>query len=240
MTARFERVIDISVPNGPGQHVYPGDPEPRVESVHRIVDGKAANVSLLVLGSHTGTHVDAPYHFIDDGRPHAVAPRPHGGEAVVLDLRGRPATPRSPGRSLRAGDIVLFRTDNPRWASPSFADFAYVRGCARLVARRAGDRHDYLSIEQLGARRFRAPHPAGAGLRDRGPICAGGTRALVPSVCRRFPGWARRRVPCCSPDAGSWTRARPRRGRRPDRCLRHRGGAAAVERPRWRHTRAAA
>ena len=34
MTVRFERVIDISVPNGPGQHVYPGDPEPHVEQVH--------------------------------------------------------------------------------------------------------------------------------------------------------------------------------------------------------------
>ena len=62
-----KRIIDISVPNGPGQHFYPGDPEPRVESVRRIENGDVCNLSLLSMGSHTGTHVDAPYHFLKDG-----------------------------------------------------------------------------------------------------------------------------------------------------------------------------
>ena len=162
MTARFERVIDISVPNGPGQHVYPGDPEPHVEHVHRIVDGKAANVSLLVLGSHTGTHVDAPYHFIDGGpRLGDVTLDRMVGDALVLDLRGRAAVDRAAlaDAPIRSGDIVLFRTDNSeRWASPEFRrDFTYVTEDAahELVAR--GVRAigmDYLSIEQFGSRDF--------------------------------------------------------------------------------------
>ena len=61
------RVIDISVANGPDQHVYPGDPAPRVERAKAIAAGDVCNVSLLTMGSHTGTHVDAPYHFIDGG-----------------------------------------------------------------------------------------------------------------------------------------------------------------------------
>jgi arylformamidase len=166
MTARFERVIDISVPNGPGQHVYPGDPEPHIEPVHRIADGKAANVSLLVLGSHTGTHVDAPYHFIDGGaRLGAVALDRMVGEAVVLDLRGRAAIDRAAlaGASFGSGDIVLCRTDNSeRWASPEFRrDFTYVTEDAAhdLVAR--GVRAigmDYLSIEQFGSTTFPVHH----------------------------------------------------------------------------------
>ena len=162
MTARFERVIDISVPNGPGQHVYPGDPEPHVEHVHRITDGKAANVSLLVLGSHTGTHVDAPYHFIDGGaRLGDVTLDRMVGEALVVDLRGRATVDRAAVAEapIRNGDIVLFRTDNSeRWASPAFRrDFTYVTEDAahELVAR--GVRAigmDYLSIEQFGSRDF--------------------------------------------------------------------------------------
>src|SRR5205823_12174799 len=61
------RVIDISVPNARGMHVYPGDPVLRVESVRRIAQGDPCNLSLLTLGSHTGTHVDAPYHFLAGG-----------------------------------------------------------------------------------------------------------------------------------------------------------------------------
>ena len=162
MTARFERVIDISVPNGPGQHVYPGDPEPHVEHVHRIVEGKAANVSLLVLGSHTGTHVDAPYHFIEGGaRLGDVSLDRMVGEALVLDMRGRAVVDRAAvaDAPIRNGDIVLFHTDNSeRWAQPGFQrDFTYVTEDAahELVAR--GVRAigmDYLSIEQFGSRTF--------------------------------------------------------------------------------------
>src|SRR5262249_45799289 len=125
------RVIDISVPNGPRQHVYPGDPAPRVERAKRIADGDVCNVSLLTLGSHTGTHVDAPYHFIDDrARLGGVELDRMVGEAVVLDLRGRAAVDAGAltAAAIRAGDIVLCRTDNSeRWAAPDFQrDFTYL------------------------------------------------------------------------------------------------------------------
>src|SRR5207247_8022694 len=86
------RVIDISVPNARGMHVYPGDPVLRVESVRRIAQGDPCNLSLLTLGSHTGTHVDAPYHFLADGpRLGDVGLDRMIGEALVADLRGRAA-----------------------------------------------------------------------------------------------------------------------------------------------------
>ncbi len=161
------RVIDISVPNRAGMHVYPGDPVPQVDAVRRIANGDVCNLSLLTLGSHTGTHVDAPYHFLADGaRLGDVALDRMVGEALVADLRGRVAVDGEAllaVRDLRDGDILLCRTDNSaRWASPEFRrDFTYLTEDAAelLVARdvRAVGM-DYLSIEQFGSRDFPVHH----------------------------------------------------------------------------------
>lgn len=47
--------------------VWPGDPGIIVQRVQKIEDGSIANVSRMEMGVHTGTHVDAPYHFLQDG-----------------------------------------------------------------------------------------------------------------------------------------------------------------------------
>lgn len=156
------RVIDISVANGPTQHVYPGDPPPRIEQAAAIAAGAPANVSLLTLGSHTGTHVDAPYHFLEDGpKLGAVTLDRMVGECVVLELRGRAAVDAAALRAapIRPGDIVLCRTDNSwRWEAPVFQrDFTYLApdGAELLLDRdvRAVGM-DYLSIEQFGSAGF--------------------------------------------------------------------------------------
>lgn len=156
------RIIDISVPNGPTQHVYPGDPPPRIERAAAIAAGDPANVSLITMGSHTGTHVDAPYHFLDDGpRLGAVPLERMVGECVVLDLRGRPAVDAAALRPapIRPGDLVLCRTDNSwRWAKREFQrDFTYLTLDGAEVLLDRGARAigmDYLSIERFGSRDF--------------------------------------------------------------------------------------
>jgi arylformamidase len=57
-------IIDISRPIGPDTPLWPGDPPVIVEPVTRVRDGDPADVSRLALGTHTGTHVDPPAHFI--------------------------------------------------------------------------------------------------------------------------------------------------------------------------------
>jgi arylformamidase len=161
------RVLDISVPNRVGMHVYPGDPVLRVEPVRRLASGDVCNLSLLTMGSHTGTHVDAPYHFLADGpRLGEVQLDRMIGEALVADLRGRAAIDAAAlgaVTELRNGDILLCRTDNSaRWASPEFRrDFTYLTedAAALLVAR--GVRAvgmDYLSIERFGSTDFPVHH----------------------------------------------------------------------------------
>ena len=50
--------------------VYPGDPEPRLHVVSRIANGDECNLSALYACLHTGTHADAPMHFIEGGKEH--------------------------------------------------------------------------------------------------------------------------------------------------------------------------
>jgi arylformamidase len=161
------RVLDISVPNRVGMHVYPGDPVLRVEPVRRIASGDVCNLSLLTMGSHTGTHVDAPYHFLADGpRLGEVALDRMIGEALVADLRGRAAIDAAvleTVTALRPGDILLCRTDNSaRWASPEFRrDFTYLTEDAATLLVERGVRAvgiDYLSIERFGSADFPVHH----------------------------------------------------------------------------------
>jgi arylformamidase len=75
--------IDITVPIRPGMHVFPGDPPFRVELVKSIGrDHEVCNLSRIDMGAHTGTHVDAPVHFIAGAS---------GAEAVPLDALIGPA-----------------------------------------------------------------------------------------------------------------------------------------------------
>ncbi len=59
------KIHDVSVGLRPGMYVYPGDPE---FSLTRIKTGDAF-ISSLSLGTHTGTHIDAPAHYFEEGGP---------------------------------------------------------------------------------------------------------------------------------------------------------------------------
>src|SRR6476469_9740411 len=60
-------IIDISRPIFTGMPIYPRNPPVEIAPAKRIAAGDSSNVSLLTLGSHTGTHVDAPLHMDDAG-----------------------------------------------------------------------------------------------------------------------------------------------------------------------------
>jgi len=62
------KIYDITVPISDNVPIYRGDPSAQVEAVTQISAGAHANVSKMCFGVHTGTHVDAPNHFIDGRR----------------------------------------------------------------------------------------------------------------------------------------------------------------------------
>lgn len=60
-------ILDISLPISPDMLVWPGDPRPQLEPV-AILSRDGVRTSRLTLSTHTGTHLDAPSHFIEGGR----------------------------------------------------------------------------------------------------------------------------------------------------------------------------
>jgi len=60
------KTYDITLTIRPSMPVWPGDPEVQLDRVSKIEDGANANVSHVAFSAHTGTHVDAPYHFLGD------------------------------------------------------------------------------------------------------------------------------------------------------------------------------
>ncbi len=80
-------IIDISLGISPSMLTWPSDPGVKIEPASRISAGKAANVSELHCGTHTGTHIDPPLHFLADGAPIDQIPVDALiGPAVVVDL----------------------------------------------------------------------------------------------------------------------------------------------------------
>ena len=157
------KIYDISVPIRPGMIVYEGNPGVHLERVDSIPDGAHANVTRLDLGVHTGTHVDAPLHFIE-GAPgsESVEFAPLIGPAVVVDAMS--ATADLDEQTLAGLDIppgagrVLLKTTNGRlWERDTFTrDFIRLTGdgARYLIAR--GVRVvgiDFLSIGDAEAHR---------------------------------------------------------------------------------------
>lgn len=67
--------IDVTVPVSAETPVWPGDPSPVLTAIARHEDGDEAHLSELFFGLHSGTHIDAPLHFI-----------PGGGDVCTLPL----------------------------------------------------------------------------------------------------------------------------------------------------------
>lgn len=58
------RIWDVTMTVHTGMLLFPGDPPVEMDPAKSIDAGDSSNVSLLRLGSHTGTHIDAPRHFV--------------------------------------------------------------------------------------------------------------------------------------------------------------------------------
>ena len=136
-------VVDLSIPLDASTPFYPGDPEPRVCAATTIArDG--FNVSRLELGSHSGTHCDAPVHFLEDGLTLDQLPLERFlGPGVVVDATG--LEPRGAigwerlapyAESLQPGTIVLLHTGwDARRRDPSYFEHPFLDGdaCERLL-----------------------------------------------------------------------------------------------------------
>lgn len=152
-------IIDISVPIRPGMPTYPGDPTVTLERVKALADGDGVNLSRVDLGAHTGTHVDAPLHFIDGAATTETLPLDAlVGPARVLDLTRAERLDAAAFEGVELAERVLLKTTNSElWASETFAEDALqLDGGAAQVLVGGGVRLvgiDYLSIGDHDAHR---------------------------------------------------------------------------------------
>ena len=154
-------VYDISVPLRPNMPTYEGEPGPTLEFRKLLSKGDSSTVSVLSLGSHTGTHVYAPAHFIDGADSIERLPLDAlVGPAYVAEFGGNTHITAADLESMAIpGDCqrLLFKTRNGRfWDDPEFhSDFiALAPDAATNLVERGMQLVgiDYLSIERFGAR----------------------------------------------------------------------------------------
>jgi len=134
------RIVDLTRPIEPGMTVYPGDPEVRFHA-HSGYAEHGFRVTGLGMGTHAGTHLDAPAHFL-----------PGGATVDVLSLEklvgsARVIDPDDPTTSFTAGERVLIRSGwGSRWGQPGyFTEFTGMT--AELAERLAAAPVDLVGLE---------------------------------------------------------------------------------------------
>jgi len=151
------KLIDVSVPLDAQLPTYPHNTRFTLEPLKRMARGDSSNVSTLHMSAHTGTHVDAPRHFFDDGAGTEALPLELlVGRARVIEIDSRTGVAAEDLRAIDLSDDirVLIKTHNSRlWGSPEFhTDYVGVTesGAKHLVEhgiKVVGV--DYLSVEQF-------------------------------------------------------------------------------------------
>lgn len=160
---------------------WPGDPAVTIEPSRRIAKGDAANVSEIHLGSHTGTHVDPPFHFLEEGAtveamslealfgPAEVVDLSHVEEQILVDDL------ESANLSSDAQRVLLKTSNSQIWSGPPRFPDSYV-ALSPQAAQWLVDRHiklvgiDFLSIE----RRRTPGHPTHKALLGAGIVIVEG------------------------------------------------------------------
>jgi len=117
MRILWENPIDVSLLIHEDMLFWPNDPKFEREWVSEISKGRHVNLSKLTLGSHTGTHVDAPFHFIADGKTVELLDiRKFYGVAKVFEVKNDKKILLSEIKDfdIEENDIVLFKTKNSK------------------------------------------------------------------------------------------------------------------------------
>lgn len=152
-----KKLFDITVPTSSGMLHWPGDPEVEISRISSISEGATANVSVINFGLHTGTHMDAPLHFIDKSTDiTGISPEIMIGKCTVIRIDNP--------QFIGAGDLaekkintqrVLFRTKNSdsEWFNHPFnKSYVFLKPDAASVLIKKGVKLvgiDYLSIGEF-------------------------------------------------------------------------------------------
>ena len=123
------KIYDVTVPLSAEVPTFPGDPRFQLDFSHRISAGEPYNVARLTFGAHSGTHVDAPYHFLADGATVDQLPlelligRARVVEMTALDRIERADLERAGARVLGVIFNAVDATSNPHYGSYMYSPY---------------------------------------------------------------------------------------------------------------------
>ena len=147
--------LDVTVPVRDGMLRWPGDVPVEVNRRESIAAGDGANVSAISMSAHTGTHMDAPVHFIDGAAAMETLPLDAViGPARLIEIEDPEVVSADELRrhAPRAGERLLLKTPNSTrawWEEDFSEDFVYVEPDAAALLADAGVTLvgvDYLSV----------------------------------------------------------------------------------------------
>ena len=179
-------LVDLSVPLDASTQVYPGDPI-FASSPATTLAAEGFHVQSLSMGSQTGTDVDAPWHFAEDGlRIDKVPLERFLCRLVVADVRGLP--PRTeigweqlPSHALGPDTALVLWTGWPQhWQTDTYFDHPYLSDAACARALELGVRTFGIDAPNLDETRF--DRPASQGFASHRLIAAVGG-VIVENLC---------------------------------------------------------
>ena len=163
--------VDLSHRIETGMTVYPDDPSVYVEP-HAAYDQDGCRVSAIQLGSHTGTHIDAPSHVLEEGQTlDTYSLERFTFEAIRIDCTGlsdrEPITVEDVPDN--EADLALFWTDwSTLWGTGRYLDHPYLAPDAAAVCAERGyavgidtlspDPTPTQNSEEIDSNRFQAHH----------------------------------------------------------------------------------
>jgi arylformamidase len=161
---KFDKIFDISVCLGTEEITYPGDPEYKRETMSELGKNGAYELSRLTLSSHSGTHIDAPAHFIKNGKKiHELSLREFIQPACVIDIHHTSMITVDELKTVSWGPAkaLLFKTENSRQgkisASMFTPDYVYLAPEAALYCLEKKITLvgiDYITIDKSGGTEF--------------------------------------------------------------------------------------
>lgn len=147
--------VDCSHRLEPGPGAYPGDPPIEIEP-HATHDGDGYRVTRLAMGSHSGTHIDAPNHLLPDGP--TLDDYPVGTftfdaiQVAIPDLDPRQSITRGDlldgtDAALTNGDLLAIHTGWDRyWGTESYLDHPFL---ASDLAEWIADQNCHIGIDAI-------------------------------------------------------------------------------------------
>jgi arylformamidase len=124
--------VDVSVPIYAGMVHFPNNPPIEIDTLTHVERGDICTLSRLTMGTHTGTHIDAPIHFLPGGTGAEEVPLENlVGPARVIEIKDRHAVKAEELRfhSLGVRERLLFKTSNSErcWKTSQFVpDFVSI------------------------------------------------------------------------------------------------------------------